>query len=469
MSFFNQHITPRALATESIWRLLLRFSLPAILATTATSLFNLTDSIFIGKGVGPMAMAGLGVVLPIMNIVSAFGAMIGVGAASLLSIRLGQNDKSSADRVLNNVVLLNVLLAIFITTFGLIFMEPLLRMFGARDDVVVQGAVMKGSLGYAKSYLQILLIGNFITNMHLSLNELMRVSGYPRKSMLIMLVAVVLNIGLDALFIFQFRWGIAGSACATILAQLTVLMVELLHFSRKSNFIHFGLARWRIDWSIVRSIFAIGQAPFLLHFCTSVTVYFVNRTLHMYGDLYIGTYSVINRVVMLFITVVAGLNQGMQPIVGYNYGAKNFARVRSALAQTATCAVAVMSIGCIICEFFPWQIASLFAVNDVSDGVLRAQSEDFVAIIVEAMRIVFVAFPLVGFQIVASNFFQYVGKAHLSVLLSLTRQLLFLVPLLIVLPQWFGYRGVWMSMPIADGTASLLATVVLLFFLRKMK
>ncbi len=469
MSFLRQHITPQALATESVWRLLLRFSLPAILATSATSLFNLTDSIFIGKGVGPMAMAALGVVLPIMNIVSAFGAMIGVGAASLLSIRLGADDRPSADHVLNNVVLLNVVLAIFITTFGLLFMEPLLRMFGASDDVVVQGVVVKGSLDYAKSYLRILLVGNFITNMYLSLNELMRVSGYPRKSMMIMLAAVVLNVALDALFIFHFRWGIAGSAWATIAAQTAALIAELWHFSQKSNFIHFGLAPWRMQWGIVRSIFVIGQAQFLLHFCTSVMVYFVNRTLHLYGDLYIGTYSVINRVVMLFIMIVAGLNQGMQPIVGYNYGAKNFVRVRSALAQTAACAVAVMSLGCALCELFPWQIASLFTATDVGDVALRAQSADFAAIIVEAMRIVFVVFPLVGFQIVTSNFFQYVGKSHLSVLLSLTRQLLFLVPLLIVLPQWLGYRGVWMSMPIADGTASLLAAVVLFFFLRRMK
>ncbi len=416
-----------------------------------------------------MAMAGLGVALPIMNIVSAFGAMIGVGAASLLSIRLGENDRPSADRVLNNVVLLNVLLAFFITTFGLLFMEPLLRMFGASDDVIIQGVLIKGSLGYAKSYLRILLVGNFITNMYLSLNELMRVSGYPRKSMMIMLAAVALNVALDALFIFHFRWGIAGSAWATIFSQAIALVVELLHFSRKCNFIHFGLAPWRMQWNIVRTIFVIGQAQFLLHFCTSVMVYFVNRTLHLYGDLYIGTYSVINRVVMLFIMIVAGLNQGMQPIVGYNYGAKNYARVRSALAKAAVCAMAVMSLGCALCELFPWQIASLFAVADVSDVALRTQSADFVEIIVEAMRIVFLAFPLVGFQIVASNFFQYVGKSHLSVLLSLTRQLLFLVPLLIVLPQFLGYRGVWLSIPVADGTASLLAAVVLFFFLRRMK
>ena len=469
MAFFKNHITPGLLANEPVWKLLLRFSLPAIIATSATSLYNLTDSIFIGRGVGPMAMAGLGVALPIMNIVSAFGSMVGVGAAALFSLRLGRS-KHEADEVLSNVVLLNFIIAVLVALVGLFLMEPLLRVFGASDDVIVEGVVVsQGSLGYAKIYLRILLFGNLITNMYLSLNELLRVSGYPHKAMFIMLSSVLLNGVLDGLFIFVFKWGIAGSACSTIVSQAIALLVVLSHFAKKTSFVHFASTDFGIQRRTVGAILHIGSASFLLHFCTSIVVFFVNRALAPFGDLYIGAYSVVNRMVMLFVMIVAGLNQGMQPIVGYNYGAKNYQRVLSALKLTMVCAFAVMSAGCVLGVCFPEYIAALFVDIDSTDAENLVQTACFFEIIVNAVRVVFVAFPLVGCQIVISNFFQYIGKSYLSMFLSLTRQLLFLIPLLLILPNYFASRGVWMSIPIADGTASVLAIVVLLCFLFRME
>lgn len=465
MTFFTHHITPEDLAKERIWKLLLRFSLPAIIATSATSLYNLTDSIFIGKGVGPMAIAGLGVALPIMNIISAFGSMVGVGAAALFSLRLGKN-ANDAKKILSNVVLLNFIIACIVVIIGIFFMEPLLRIFGASDDIVNHGIIVKGSLNYAKTYLRILLFGNLITNMYLSLNELLRVSGYPRKSMSIMLSSVLLNCILDWIFIFIFDWGIAGSASATIISQTIALVFVLWHFFKKTKIIHFSPETFKIEQKTIRSILKIGSASFLLHFCTSIVVFFINRSLATFGDLYIGAYSVINRVVMLFIMIVAGLNQGMQPIVGYNYGAKNNQRVLKTLRLTIFCSLAIMSIGCLLAEFFPRQIASLFIAGQTSN---ESQNFLFFDIIVKAIRIVFVAFPLVGCQIVISNFFQYIGKSYLSIFLSLTRQLIFLVPLLLILPDFFAEKGVWMSIPIADGSASILAVIILFGFLYKAK
>ncbi|MBR5470404.1 MAG: MATE family efflux transporter [Paludibacteraceae bacterium] len=465
MSFFEKHITPDKLAKDSIWKLLFRFSLPAIIAMSATSLYNLTDSIFIGRGVGAMAMAGLGITLPIMNIVSALGSMVGIGASALFSLLLGQN-KNETEKILPNVILLNIILAFLVFSIGFFFTEPLLQLFGASEDIIISGEIQKGSLNYAKTYLKILLFGNLITNMYLSLNELLRVSGYPQKSMLIMLASISLNCVLDGWFIFGLKWGIAGSAYATLCSQSVALLIILLHFSKKTNFIHFSKF-YPLQTHIVKSILKIGAASFLLHFCTSIVVFFINNALSPFGDLYIGTYSIINRVVMLFIMIIAGFNQGMQPIVGYNYGAKNNQRALKTLKLTIFCAVIIMSIGCLLAENFPQQIASLFIDTQNENLAIQTQNIFFLNITVEAIRIVFIVFPLIGCQIVISNFFQFIGKPYLSIFLTLTRQILFLIPLLLILPEFFGAKGVWMSMPIADGVASILAIIALFFFLKK--
>lgn len=439
--------TPHSLGSEPIPRLLVRYAVPAIIATVSTSLYNIIDSIFIGRGVGPIALSGLALAMPLMNILSAFGSMIGIGAAALLSIRLGHGDRSGAERTLGNAVALHLLVGAMLTLLGLLGLDPILRAFGASD----------GTIGYARDFMRIILLGTVVNHLFLGLNELIRASGHPRRAMAIMLVTVVLNCLLNPLFLFRFGWGVRGSALATVLAQGVALALTVAHFRSGSSFLRFRRGIFRLDRRIVGGILAIGLAPFLLHLCASAVVVAVNHALRATGgDEAIGAYGIVYRVAMLFLMVVTGLNRGMQPVVGYNYGAGRLDRVLGALGRTALSAVCVTSVGFLIAELLPRQAAMLFV--DASDG---AAAERMIVLATEGLRIALAAFPAVGFQIVASNFFQYVGKPRQSIFLSLTRQLLFLIPLLWLLPPRMGTRGVWLAMVSADAAASLLAGALL--------
>lgn len=447
-------VTPLSLGTDRLATLLMRYAIPSIIAMTSTSLYNIIDSIFIGHGVGALAISGLALTMPLMNLSSAFGAMIGIGAASIISIRLGEGNRAAAERTLGNVVLLNALIGLMMMLISILFLDKILYFFGASDQTI----------GYARDFMQIILAGSVITHMFLGLNEVLRASGYPQKAMLFMLISVAINCSLNPLFIFVFGWGIRGSALATVIAQSVALSLSLRHFSNPESFLHFKRGVFRLRKKIVAGILSIGAAPFLLHLCASVVVVFVNRALQNNGgDLYIGAYGVINRVVMLFIMVVSGLNQGMQPIVGYNYGAKQYTRVMKTLFMTIFCATCVTTTGFLIGQLFPRQVALLFV------GAADADSAQLISAVCEGLRIVVVCFPIVGFQIVTSNFFQYIGKPKRAILLSMTRQMLFLVPLLILLPPHYGTLGVWCSMPIADTAATLLAAALLFFQVRWFK
>ena len=439
-------VTPLSLGTDRLATLLVRYAIPSIIAMTSTSLYNIIDSIFIGHGVGAMAISGLALTMPLMNLSSAFGAMVGIGAAAIISIRLGEGNRAAAENTLGNVVLLNSIIGLVMMVISILFLDPILYFFGASEQ----------TLPYARDFMQIILAGSVITHMFLGLNEVLRASGYPQKAMFFMLTSVAINCTLNPLFIFVFGWGIRGSALATVIAQSVALSLSLRHFSREDSFLHFKRGIFRLRRKIVSGILSIGTAPFLLHLCASVVVIFVNKALQLHGgDLYIGAYGVINRVVMLFIMVVSGLNQGMQPIVGYNYGAKQYLRVMKTLFMTIFCATCVTTAGFLIGELFPRQVALLF----VGEGDL--DSTQLIEAVCEGLRIVVVFFPIVGFQIVTSNFFQYIGKPKRAILLSMTRQKLFLVPLLILLPSHYGTLGVWWSMPIADCAATLLAALLL--------
>lgn len=439
-------VTPLSLGTDRLATLLVRYAIPSIIAMTSTSLYNIIDSIFIGHGVGAMAISGLALTMPLMNLSSAFGAMVGIGAAAIISIRLGEGNRAAAENTLGNVVLLNSIIGLVMMVISILFLDPILYFFGASEQ----------TLPYARDFMQIILAGSVITHMFLGLNEVLRASGYPQKAMFFMLTSVAINCTLNPLFIFVFGWGIRGSALATVIAQSVALSLSLRHFSREDSFLHFKRGIFRLRRKIVSGILSIGTAPFLLHLCASVVVIFVNKALQLHGgDLYIGAYGVINRVVMLFIMVVSGLNQGMQPIVGYNYGAKQYLRVMKTLFMTIFCATCVTTAGFLIGELFPRQVALLF----VGEGDL--DSTQLIEAVCEGLRIVVVFFPIVGFQIVTSNFFQYIGKPKRAILLSMTRQMLFLVPLLILLPSHYGTLGVWWSMPIADCAATLLAALLL--------
>ena len=446
---------PHVLGNAPIGKLLLQYSIPAIIGMTLTSLYNIIDSIFIGHGVGALAISGLAITFPLMNLLIAFCTLVGVGGATISSIRLGQKDIKGAEDILGNVTILCIVNAIFYGGITLIFLDDILYFFGASES----------TLPYARDFMQIILGGTIVTHMYLSLNEVIRASGYPRRAMTIMLTAVVLNCLLNPLFIFGFGWGIRGSAAATVLAQVAALSVSLIHFSSRGSFIRFERGIFRLQASVVGKIFSIGMASFLLHLCASAVVIVVNKSLREYGgDVAIGAYGIIYRVAMLFLMIVSGLNQGMQPIVGYNYGARRYDRVLKVLRQTVVCAVCVTTTGFLLGQLFPRQVAMLFV--DAADG---AAAERMISTAAEGLRIVLCVFPIVGFQIVTSNFFQYIGKPHKAIFLSLTRQMLFLIPLLLVLPPHLGTLGVWMSMPIADGTASLLAAVLLFYQVRKFR
>lgn len=437
------------LGTEKISTLLWRYALPSIIAMTAATLYNLVDTIFIGHGVGPMGNTALAIALPLMNIAAAFGAMVGAGASSLLSIKLGQNDQGSARHILGNVVLLNVIFGVGLGVVSLLFLDPILKLFGASE----------ASLPFAREYMQILLVGNVVTHLYMGLNNTMRAAGHPQKSMIVMIVAVVVNCILDALFVFGFKWGLAGAAWATLIGQLIALVLEILHFSNKKHSLHFVKGIFRLKSKIVKGILSIGLAPFLMNLAASLIVALINWRLGTYGgDLYIGAYGNVNKIAMIFFMIVFGLNQGMQPIVGYNYGALKFDRVREAFVRIVVAATGVMTVGFILGVFFP----------DLVSRIVTSE-QSLIEPTAEGLRIVMLLYPVIGFQIVSSSLFQSIGKAGKAILLSLTRQLLFIVPLLLILPPIFGTKGVWMSMPIADIISTVLAIVLVVNQFRKFK
>ena len=447
--------TPTELGTQPIGKLLLQYAIPAIIAMTASSLYNMVDSIFIGHGVGPLAISGLAITFPLMNLAAAFGSLVGVGASTLVSVKLGQKDYATAQNILGNVVTLNFIIGIGFSILTLLFLDPILYFFGASPDTI----------SYARDYMVIILLGNVITHMYLGLNALLRASGHPQKAMIATITTVIINTILDPIFIYLFHWGIQGAAIATILAQIIALVWQFKTFTNKNELLHLHRGIYKLRGTIVKNTIAIGMSPFLMNVTACVIVIIVNNSLQRYGgDMAIGAYGIMNRLLVLYVMIVLGLTMGMQPIVGYNYGARRYDRVLKVLRQTVVCAVCVTTTGFLLGQLFPRQVAMLFV--DAADG---AAAERMISTAAEGLRIVLCVFPIVGFQIVTSNFFQYIGKPHKAIFLSLTRQMLFLIPLLLVLPPHLGTLGVWMSMPIADGTASLLAAVLLFYQVRKFR
>lgn len=429
------------LGTKPVGKLLFQYALPSIIAMSASSLYNIMDSIFIGHGVGPMAIAGLAITFPLMNISAAFGAMLGIGAGALTSIRMGEKNQKAAMKILGNMIKLDVLIGLAITLIGILFLKPILTFFGASEQ----------TLPYAYDYMLIILAGNVITHSFMGLNDVMRASGYPRKAMAAMLLAVGINGVLNALFILVFKWGIQGAAIATILAQMIALTWELSHFMNKKNFVHFDKAYMAFDKSIIRDILSIGLSPFCLNVCSCMIIVLINTGLMRYGgDVYVGAYGIINRIGFLIQMSVAGFTQGMQPIAGFNLGAHKYNRVTQVLKYTICCGTVVTTLGFIMGVFFPEQVARLFTTD-----------EDLITIAEHGMRIVMCMFPIIGFQMVTTSFFQAVRQAKKAIFLSTTRQMLILIPLLVVMPRFFGTDGVWMSMPISDFLSSLLAGVLL--------
>jgi putative MATE family efflux protein len=432
---------PTALGTEKIGKLLMQYAIPAIIAMTSASLYNMVDSIFIGHGVGAMAISGLALTFPLMNLAAAFGSLVGVGAATLVSVKLGQRDYDTAQRVLGNVVVLNVVIGIAFSIVTLLLLDPILYFFGASESTIE----------YARDYIKIILIGNVVTHLYWGLNSVLRSAGHPRQAMLATITTVVTNTILDPIFIYWFDWGIQGAAIATVTAQLIALLWLIKLFMNKNELIHFHKGIFHLKRKIVTDSLSIGMSPFMMNLAATVVVLLINQGLKDHGgDLAIGAYGIVNRLVFLFPMIVMGLNQGMQPIAGYNFGAQLYARVTRVLKLTIYMATAITTICFLMGMLIPRLAVSIFTSDTEMIGLAS-----------EGLRIVVLSFPLVGFQMVTSNFFQSIGMAKKAIFLSLTRQVLFLIPCLLILPGIFGSTGVWVSMPIADLVASIVTAIML--------
>lgn len=446
----NPNTSPIALGTESIGRLLVQYSGPAIIASVATSLYNIVDSIFIGHGVGAMAIAGLAITFPLMNLVIGFCTLIAVGGATISSIFLGQKNYNRATITVNTVMILCLLHSIVFGTLTYIYLGPILRLFGATDVTTP----------YAEEFMRVILIGTPIAYVFIGLNNIMRATGYPKKAMMSALLSVAVNIILAPIFIFKLEWGIAGAAWATVCGQSIALLWVLHHFISKKSFIHFDFRTGFFDVPIIKRIYAIGLSPFLMNCCACLVVVFLNKSLLHYagemGNIAVGAYGILNRTTMFFVMIVFGVTQGMQPILGYNIGARNWSRVKSTLYKGIWTGVGICSIGWILTMAIPDTLSAMFTKDTVMIDMART-----------AFRVYFVIYPVVGAQIVIQNYFQSIGKPKISIFLSLTRQLLFLLPMLYILPRYFGVNGVWGSMTVSDGLAFAVAVIVLWYTSRK--
>ena len=437
---------PLELGTESVGKLLRKYALPAIIAMTASSLYNMIDSIFIGQGCGAMAISGLAITFPLMNLSSAFGTLVGVGAATLVSVLLGQRNYDVAKRVLNNVVILNVLIGIVFSTVSLVFLDSILDFFGASD----------ATRPYAREYMIPILIGNIITHLYFGLNSIVRVSGHPQKAMYATILTVGINTLLDPLFIFGFGMGIRGAAVATVISQSISLIWILRILCDRKEFLHIDWRNMHLDTAIAKRSLSIGLAPFLMNSASCFVVIFINNQMMKYGgDLYIGAYGINNRIVFLFLMIVIGLNQGMQPIAGYNYGAKKYDRALDVLGMTMRYACMVMSVLFLVGMFIPKTAVSIFT-----------HDAEMIKIAAHGLTINVLVFLVVGRQMVISSFFQSLGMANKAIFLSLVRQVIVLLPCLAVLPRFFGIEGVWYSMPASDFIAVIISEVML-FQLKK--
>ena len=432
------------LGTAPVRPLLFKYALPAIIAMTASSLYNIADSIFIGHGCGPLALSGLAVAKPFMDICAAFGSLVGVGASTLIAIKLGEKEYESANRVLGNVIILNVLLSTLVMVVGLIWLDPILYAFGASPD----------TLPYAHDYMEIILFGNILTHIYFGLNSVLRSMGHPKWAMVSTIVAVGVNVILDPIFIFGLGMGVRGAALATVISQAVSVVWQLILLANPHEIIHFHRGIWRLEPTITIRALQIGLSPFLMNLAHCMVVIIVNNQLARYGgDMAIATYGVINRFTFVFAMIVMGLNQGMQPIVGFNYGAKQYHRMLRAFSLTAWLATAVMTTVFILGEAVPEYMIRVFT----NDPTLIADS-------ILPMRIICVFMWLVGFQMVTGNFFTSIGMAGKAIFLSLTRQVIFLIPLLLLLPALFTHTpilGVWWSMPVSDALSALTAAVIL--------
>ena len=428
------------LGTERISKLLTQYAIPAIIAMTASSLYNMADSIFIGHGVGPLAISGLALTFPLMNLAAAFGSLVGVGASTLVSVKLGQKDYEGANKVLGNVLVLNVVLGLAFTLVFMLLLDPILYFFGASENTI----------SYARDYMNVILIGNVITHMYLGLNAVLRSSGFPKLAMYATLASVVINCVLNPLFIFGFGWGIKGSAWATVISQVISLTGQLIHFSRPKELLHFKKGIYRLKSEIVKGILYIGMSPFLMNLCACLIVILINRGLKEHGgDMAIGAYGIVNRVVFLFIMIIMGFNQGMQPIAGYNFGAREMKRVKKIFRLTLESSCVIMLFGTVICLLASGQLMGLFTTTPET---IAAGSR--------ALKIISAGFLVSAVSVTTSGAMEGLGKGTQSLVISLFRYVVVIMPTAYLLSHFMGPDGVWNAFWITEVFTAIVSVMI---------
>ncbi len=433
------------LGTEPVGKLLLKYSIPAIIGMLVNALYNIVDRMFIGHipNVGPLAITGVGVTMPIMTVILAFGMLVGIGSAANMSIKLGQGKKNEAEHIVGNATNLLIILGILLTVIGLVFLNPILRSFGATDQTII----------FAKDYIVIILMGTVFNLFAFAFTHMTRADGHPKLAAIVMVVGCIINIILDPIFIFVLDLGIQGAAIATVISQAVTALWLLFHFTKGSSNLTIRRSYMKLDKAIVQTIFAIGMAPFAMQLASSVVQVFANKTLMTYGgDLAIGAMTVINSISLLFLMPIFGINQGAQPIIGYNHGAKLHHRSKKAFMYAVIGATVILLLGSTVIQLFPQALVGLFN-NDPS----------LTEIAVDGMKIFLFALPILGVSVVGPNYFQSIGKAKISLFLSLLRQVILFIPLLLILPHFMGLKGIWFVMPISD----VITAMITLYFLRR--
>lgn len=444
-------VSQQILGTERISKLLIKYSIPAIIGMLVNSLYNVVDRIFIGniKGVGSLAITGLGVTMPIMTIILAFGMLIGIGTTATISLKLGEGKVEDAQKLIGNAMTLSVVVGIILTIIGLIFQDQILVLFGASDKTIF----------YAKEYINIILMGTVVNLLAFSLNHSIRGDGAPAISAGIMIVGCVTNIILDYVLIFIVGMGIKGAAIATVTSQaLTAIITIYYYVSGKSN-LKFEKKSLRLESRLVKSIFAIGMSSFAMQLAASLVQVVSNHALKSYGgDLAIGAMATVSSISMFFLMPVFGINQGAQPIVGFNYGAKKYDRVRKAFLGSLGAATVILTLGFFAVQLFPYSIVGIFN-----------KDPELMAISVNGLRVYLFMLPIIGISIIGGVFIQSIGKAKMSMILSLLRQVILLIPFIIILPRFMGLKGVWMAQPLSDLIAVVLTGFVVLKELKRQK
>ncbi len=445
----HQNQAALELGTKPVGQLLWQYALPAIVAMSASSLYNIIDRAMIGQIVGPEAIAGLGITFPFMNLSAAFGAAVGVGSSACISVKLGQRDYETADNLFGNTITLNLIIGFAFMVICLIFLDPILLFFGASEV----------TLPYAREFMTVILLGNMVTHMYFGMNAVLRAAGKPRHAMYATLFTVAMNIVLVVLFVWWFRWGIRGAALATVTSQTMAMCWQMWLFSDKNEILHLKRGIYKLKHRLVSSIIAIGISPFLMNVCSCVIVIFMNNQFVRYGgDMAVGAYSIANSVVMMFFMFVMGMNQGMQPIVGYNYGAQQYDRMFRCLYLAITYATAILLVGWGLSMLFPHQIARIFTTD-----------ETLIELAARGIKLDMLVFFVVGSQATITHFFQSIGKVKISIFLSLSRQLFLLLPMAYIFPLFWDLDGVWYSMPASDFGSFAMTIPMLIWYMHRLK